>query len=76
MHPTEDQVMAFELQRAVTAGALRVKYQPEIDLRTGRVTTFEALLQWRDPDYGDVPAELIVQLAEDFDLIGAVGGQL
>ncbi|WP_295880850.1 EAL domain-containing protein [uncultured Thiohalocapsa sp.] len=61
------------LRQALARQALRLHYQPIVDLASGRVVAFEALLRWRDPDLGDVsPAELI-PIAEDTGLILPIG---
>jgi diguanylate cyclase (GGDEF)-like protein len=53
-----------ELRRALQRGQLRAVYQPIVDLRDGRVCAVEALLRWRHPELGDVPADLAVAAAE------------
>lgn len=45
-----------DLHRALSRGQLRAVYQPVVDLHDGRVTAVEALLCWRHPKLGDVPA--------------------
>ena len=39
-------------------------YQPQVDMSTGEVTGFEALLRWRHPALGMVSPEQIVRVAE------------
>ena len=53
-----------ELRRALVRGQLRAVYQPIVDLRDGQVRAVEALLRWRHPDLGDVPADVAVAAAE------------
>jgi diguanylate cyclase (GGDEF)-like protein len=53
-----------QLRRALERGQLRAVYQPIVDLRDGRVRAVEALLRWRHPELGDVPADLAVAAAE------------
>jgi EAL domain-containing protein (putative c-di-GMP-specific phosphodiesterase class I) len=53
-----------ELRRAPERGQLRAVYQPIVDLLDGRVRGVEALLRWRHPDLGDVPADVTVAAAE------------
>jgi diguanylate cyclase (GGDEF)-like protein/PAS domain S-box-containing protein len=48
------------LLEALRTQAFEVHYQPEVDLRDGRVIGFEALARWQDPELGAVgPAEFI-----------------
>jgi diguanylate cyclase (GGDEF)-like protein/PAS domain S-box-containing protein len=61
--------MVGELRSAIANGQLRLYYQPQINFRTQRCDSVEALLRWPHPEYGFVsPAEFIV-LAESTDLI-------
>jgi diguanylate cyclase (GGDEF)-like protein/PAS domain S-box-containing protein len=61
--------MVSELRSAIANGQLRLYYQPQINFRTRRCDSVEALIRWPHPEYGFVsPAEFIV-LAESTDLI-------
>lgn len=54
-------------------GELRLKYQPEIDLRTGQVVAVEALVRWAHPERGEVGPEEFIGLAEQTGLIRILG---
>ena len=41
-----------------------VHYQPVVDLSTGRIRGIEALLRWKHPEYGDIPPDQFISLAE------------
>ncbi|MDQ3466725.1 MAG: EAL domain-containing protein, partial [Chloroflexota bacterium] len=62
-----------ELRRAIDSGELRLVYQPTVNLVTGAVIGFEALVRWEDPDQGWLEPASFIQLAEDSGLIWSLG---
>jgi EAL domain-containing protein (putative c-di-GMP-specific phosphodiesterase class I) len=70
----EDRLVAEErLRRAIEDGELRLFYQPEIDLREGRVVGVEALVRWEDPDRGLILPVDFIAMAEESGLIIPLG---
>ncbi len=61
-----------ELRAAIRDGDLLAHYQPIVDLDSGRVIGFEALVRWSHPIGGLVDPRLFVPLAEELGLIGAI----
>ena len=53
-----------ELVNAIQANALELHYQPQIDLRSGRCHSAEALIRWNRADGVQVPAARIADVAE------------
>jgi diguanylate cyclase (GGDEF)-like protein len=53
------------LRRATGKNEFVVHYQPEIDLRTGRIVGAEALVRWQTPDRGLVLPMTFIPLAEE-----------
>ena len=75
MRDRASQRLALErdLHHAIDRGELKLHYQPIIDLTTGRLTGFEALLRWNHPMWGQIPPLSFVPVAEDTGLIVAIG---
>jgi diguanylate cyclase (GGDEF)-like protein/PAS domain S-box-containing protein len=63
-----------ELGEAVRCGQLRLAYQPQIELATGRIVSVEALLRWDHARIGPISPERFVPLAESTGAIVAIGG--
>jgi diguanylate cyclase (GGDEF)-like protein/PAS domain S-box-containing protein len=66
-------MLKSKLRRAVERDEFVVRYQPKIDLRDGRVVGAEALLRWRLPGHGDIPPSQFIPIAEENNLISAIG---
>lgn len=64
--------MDLDLERAIRANELEVAYQPQVELATGRPVAAEALVRWRHPQAGELPADTIVGIAERTGLIGSL----
>ncbi len=58
-----------DLARALDDNELMVHFQPQLDLRTGRCRSAEALIRWRHPDGRMVDPESIIEICEKRDLI-------
>ena len=61
-----------ELRHAVVAGELRLYLQSQVNL-AGEVVAAEALVRWQHPTRGLLPPGLFIALAEESDLIVALG---
>jgi diguanylate cyclase (GGDEF)-like protein len=62
-----------ELWGAAGRGELVLHYQPEVQLRTNRIVGCEALLRWKHPQWGLVPPNEFVPIAESSNLILEIG---
>lgn len=60
------------LRRAITQGELRVYYQPQVDIPSGRIVGAEALVRWQSPIEGLVPPARFITIAEATGLIGEI----
>ncbi|MDR3212991.1 MAG: EAL domain-containing protein [Azoarcus sp.] len=67
-------VLASDLDDAIANGdGLYLEYQPQIDHIADRVLGAEALLRWRHPIYGNIPAPIVIAIAEDADFMHRIG---
>ncbi len=62
-----------ELRHALARGELQLYYQPMVCVRDGRVRTVEALLRWNSPVLGWVSPGEFIPVAEESELIVAIG---
>lgn len=62
-----------ELRGAVERGELSLRYQPIIDMRTGFIEGFEALVRWQHAERGLVGPVDFIQIAEESGLILGLG---
>ncbi|HEV3180684.1 MAG TPA: EAL domain-containing protein [Steroidobacteraceae bacterium] len=66
-------MLKSKLRRALERDELEIRYQPKVDLRTGRIIGAEALLRWRLPGHGDISPAHFIPLAEETNLILDIG---
>ncbi|WP_252501838.1 EAL domain-containing protein [Sporosarcina sp. Marseille-Q4943] len=52
---------------------LQVVYQPQLDIATGKVLVYEALVRWEDEEIGHIQPDELIPIAEENGLIHAIG---
>ncbi|MFP6560910.1 putative bifunctional diguanylate cyclase/phosphodiesterase [Paraburkholderia sp. B3] len=66
-------ILSARLRKAIDAGALRLHYQPQVDMRNGRVLGVEALVRWYDEIYGEIAPAEFVPIAETSGFVARLG---
>ncbi|RYE07728.1 MAG: GGDEF and EAL domain-containing protein [Hyphomicrobiales bacterium] len=67
------QALRTDLAGALDRGEFALAFQPQLDLRSGRVSGFEALLRWHHPHRGLVSPDEFIPVAEESGQIVAIG---
>ncbi len=68
----DESELDHDLRDAIERGEFLAYYQPVVEIESGRVTSFEALVRWKRPGHGVVAAADFVPFAESHGLIGAI----
>ncbi len=61
-----------DLKHAIELKQLDLHYQPKLDVKSGKITSMEALLRWNHPSKGNIPPDKFIILAEQTGLIRGI----
>ncbi len=75
MNETFAERVAMEkyLQKGLDQKEFELYYQPQLDIKTNKITGFEALLRWNSPELGRVSPLKFIKVAEDTHFIIPLG---
>jgi diguanylate cyclase (GGDEF)-like protein/PAS domain S-box-containing protein len=58
---------------AISDGSVEPHYQPKVEVETGRIVGFEALLRWRHPSHGLQLPDTVLEAFKDYELAAKIG---
>ena len=75
LHETAEQRRRLEedLRDALARDQISMYYQPLVSAKTDTVVGVEALMRWKHPEFGDISPAVFIPIAEESDLVIALG---
>lgn len=68
--------MDIDLRQAITSNQFVLAYQPQVNLKTGKICAVEALVRWQHPINGLIPPNAFISFAEKIGLIVSLNEQI
>ncbi|WP_447757335.1 putative bifunctional diguanylate cyclase/phosphodiesterase [Sphingopyxis fribergensis] len=64
------------IREGMPRGEFVPHFEPQVDIASGRLIGFEMLMRWESPEYGMIPPERFIPVAEESGLIGELSLQV
>ncbi|MGL3820033.1 putative bifunctional diguanylate cyclase/phosphodiesterase [Sphingopyxis sp. R3-92] len=64
------------IREGMPRGEFVPHFEPQVDIASGRLVGFEMLMRWESPEYGMIPPERFIPIAEESGLIGELSLQV
>jgi diguanylate cyclase (GGDEF)-like protein len=64
------------IREGMPRGEFVPHFEPQVDVASGRLAGFEMLMRWKSPQYGMIPPERFIPIAEESGLIGELSLQV
>ena len=71
-HSARSLALDNALKHAISRHELRLVFQPQVCLQTGRIVGAETLLRWTSAQFGEISPAVFIPLAENNGLIGPI----
>ena len=66
-------LLEHDLRLAISRGEVWLAYQPQLDIKRGKVVGFEALMRWKNPARGEISPGIFIPIAEEIGAILPIG---
>lgn len=73
VHAKSELTLENELNKALKNGDIYLEYQPQVDMKSGRLIRIEALARWKHKKLGQIPPIEFIRVAENSGLINKLG---
>ncbi|MBE0485855.1 EAL domain-containing protein [Marinobacter sp.] len=68
----QQQILMLDVEDALRSGDMWLEYQPKVNIRDGKVRSLEALIRWQHPQFGRIPPDRWIPLAEQVGIVHSV----
>jgi len=73
IHNYKQFILRNDLRKSINKNQLKVYYQPQVNLLNNEIVGAEALIRWDHPDWGMIPPNEFISLAEETGFITNIG---